>query len=145
MPENGGRPVPRRSAADLAMVRPAAIPKRLKPPETLSEGARQEFLRVVSAEKVDHFRKSDLSMLCQYCESAALAELAIKEALRESPPNARWLAAWREATRTMKDLALRLRLSPQSRQSNHHSRPAETPRPLSIYDRMKLAGKGDAD
>jgi phage terminase small subunit len=138
--------MPRQSAADIA-IRPVVsnIPRRLKPPETLSDGARQEFLRVVSAETVGHFRKSDLSLLCAYCESAALAEKSIAEALRESPPNKRWLAAWREATRTMKDLALRLRLSPQSRQSNNHSRPASNPRPMNIYDRMRLAEKADAD
>jgi phage terminase small subunit len=138
--------MPRKSAAELAA--PAVVtglPKRLKPPETLSEGARAEFLRVVSAEKVDHFRKSDLSLLGAYCESAALAELAIKEARRESPPNARWIAAWREATRTMKDLTLRLRISPQSRQCNNHTRPGSSPRPLNIYDRMRLAEKGDAE
>jgi phage terminase small subunit len=136
--------MPRRAAADH-VVRPivSALPKRLKPPETLSEGARAEFGRVVTAEKADHFRRSDLSMLCQYCESAALAEVAIKEARRESPPNARWLAAWREATRTMKDLALRLRLSPQSRQTHNHTRPE--PR-LSYYEREALGLEdGDSD
>jgi len=45
-----------------------------------------------------------------------MAERAAAELQRgEGPPNARWLAAWRQGTRTMKDLALRLRLSPQSR------------------------------
>jgi phage terminase small subunit len=138
--------MPRKSAAELAAPTVVTgLPRRLKPPDTLSEGARQEFLRVVSAEKVDHFRRSDLSLLCAYCESAALAERAIKEAMLESPPNKRWLAAWRESTRTMKDLSLRLRLSPQSRQGhNHGGRPGSEPRPMSIYDRMRLAEKGDA-
>lgn len=142
-----GVDMPRKSAAELAA--PAVItgmPKRLRPPDTLSEGARTEFLRVVTAEKADHFRKSDLSLLCAFCESAALAERSIKEAMLENPPNRRWLAAWREATRTMKDLSLRLRLSPQSRQGhNHGSRPNSTPRPMDVYSRMRLAEKDDAE
>lgn len=142
--------MPRRSRAELESphIHPVVtgLPKRLKPPDTLSEGARAEFLRIVSTEKVDHFRKSDLSLLCAYCESAALAERAIREAMLESPPNRRWLAAWREATRTLKDLSLRLRLSPQSRQGhNHGGRARSTPRPMNIYDRMRLAEKGDAE
>jgi phage terminase small subunit len=130
----------RRAAADFE-IRPvvSSFPKRLKPPSTLSEGARAEFLRIVMAEKPDHFTKSDLSMLCQFSEAAALAELAIKEALRESPPNGRWMAAWREATRTMKDLALRLRLSPQSRQHNNPKRPT----PANYYEQMKLEEEQD--
>jgi phage terminase small subunit len=138
--------MPRRSAADLAIQPvPTELPKRLRPPDGLSEGARTEFLRVVGCEKPTHFTKSDLSLLSQYCEAARLAEKSIAEAMKENPPNQRWLAAWREATRTMKDLALRLRLSPQSRQSHNHTRPGSTPRSLNIYDRMRLAEKDDVE
>jgi hypothetical protein len=45
------------------------LPKRLKPPDTLSEGARAEFLRIVTAERADHFKPSDLPLLIQYCEA----------------------------------------------------------------------------
>src|SRR5262249_19831664 len=102
--------MPRTPAAAFSVVPVAPTSRRLKPPNSIGEGARAEFLRIVMAERVDHFRPSDLSLLCQYCEASALAERAIKEAMLESPPNQLWLAAWREATRTMKDLALRLRL-----------------------------------
>jgi phage terminase small subunit len=134
--------MPRRAAADYVRPIVSPLPKRLKPPETLSEGARAEFLRVVTTEKADHFRQSDLSMLCQYCEACSLAEEALKEARCEAPPNRHWLAAWREATRTMKDFALRLRLSPQSRQTHNHTRPE--PR-LSYYDREALGLEDETD
>jgi hypothetical protein len=130
--------MPRR-AAD-ALVFPISDPKRLHPPPGLSEAARAEFLRIICCERPDHFRDSDLSMLCQFCEAAALAELAIKEALRESPPNGRWMMSWREGTRTMKDLALRLRLSPQSRMPNNPKRPER----VSYYERQELEAHDEA-
>ena len=130
-----------RKAAD-ALVFPIPGPKRLHPPPGLSEAAKVEFARIVLCEKPDHFRDSDLSMLCQFCEAAALAELAIKEALRENPPNGRWMMSWREGTRTMKDLALRLRLSPQSRQPNNprRVRPA-----VSYYEQAELEAHDEAE
>jgi hypothetical protein len=139
--------MPRKSLAELT-IRPVVTgrPRRLTPPDTLSEGARAEFLRVVGCEKPSHFTASDMSLLCQYCEAAALAAKSITEAMLESPPHKQWLAAWREAGRMMKDLSLRLRLSPQSRGGNNHgsARPAPEPRPLNIYERMRLAEKADA-
>jgi len=50
----------------------AILPKRLKPPATLSDLARKEFIRIVTAEPPAHFKPSDLSLLVQYCEAAAL-------------------------------------------------------------------------
>lgn len=127
--------MPRKSAADLAFNPVHPLPSRLKPPGTLSELARAEFLRIVANESPTHFKNSDLSLLVRYCEGAALAERAEVHIRTEDPPSARWLAAWREGTKVMKDLALRLRLSPQSRQPNTPKRPE---RPLSYYERMAL-------
>src|SRR5262249_11283612 len=63
-----------------------------------------------------------------------MAERAAAELQRgEGPPNARWLAAWRQGTKTMKDLALRLRLSPQSRREK-----AKVERPLTWDERFRL-------
>ena len=132
--------MPRKSAASLAVTSVNRLPSRLKPPATLSELARAEFLRIVTAESPTHFKKSDLSLLCRYCEGAALAERAEVHVRDESPPSARWLAAWREGTRVMKDLALRLRLSPQSRMPNNPKREN-----VSYYERMALEESDDAD
>jgi hypothetical protein len=101
--------------------------------------ARAEFLRIVACERADHFTKSDLSLLCQYCEAAALADRAMREMQGNGPPD-RWLTVWEKSARMMKDLALRLRLSPQSRQANNPKRPER----LSVYERMELE-EGDDD
>ena len=132
-----------RHSPPVQLPRPVVMPmpERLRPPEVLSPAARQEFIRVVMAEKPAHFTPSDLSLLVQYCEACALAERSIAEVQRESPPSPRWLAAWREATRTMKDLAMRLRLSPQSRMPHNPSR--KPPERASFYDRMVLEGECD--
>jgi phage terminase small subunit len=108
-------------------------------PDGLSPAARKEFLRVVMTEKATHFTASDLSLLVQYCEACALAERAIAHLQRNTAP--RWLTTWQTAVKVMKDLAMRLRLSPQSRQPNNPSRKA--PERLSFYDRMVLEGEAD--
>jgi hypothetical protein len=77
-------------------------------------------------------------MLSQFCEAAALAERAVKEMQKEGAPE-RWLTVWEKATRMMKDLALRLRLSPQSRQPNNPKRPER----LSYYEQMRLEESSD--
>jgi phage terminase small subunit len=118
---------------------PTALPQRLKPPEGLSEGAKAEFLRVVACEKPTHFTPSDLSLLVQYCEATALAGRAIREMQGKDPPD-RWLSTWSTAVTMMKNLATKLRLSPQSRQANNPTRPQK----LSYYERAKLE-EGDSD
>jgi len=115
-------------------------PERLRPPETLSEGGRAEFLRIILSEKPEHFRASDLSLLVTYCEACALAEKAM-DALRRDLPGPRWLALWQAATKVMQGLSMRLRLSPQSRQPNNPSR--KPPERLSFYDRMQIEGELD--
>jgi phage terminase small subunit len=126
----------------FAHIRPITTgpPPRLTPPEGLSEGARAEFLRVVACEKPTHFTPSDLSMLVQYCEATALAGRAIVR-LQDDAAGRQWLNKWATAVRTMKDLAMRLRLSPQSRQANNPTRPQR----LSYYQRTALAEGGDEE
>ena len=125
-----------------AYIRPitSALPQRLKPPEGLSEGAKAEFLRVVVCEKPTHFTPSDLSLLVQYCEATALAGRAIVR-LQNDAADPQWLNKWATAVRTMKDLAMRLRLSPQSRQANNPTRPQR----LSYYQRAALAQPESGD
>ena len=124
-----------------AYIRPitSALPQRLKPPEGLSEGAKAEFLRVVACEKPTHFTPSDLSLLVQYCEAAALAGRAIVR-LQDDDADPRWLSTWSTAVTMMKNLATKLRLSPQSRQANNPTRPQK----LSYYQRAALE-EGDSD
>jgi phage terminase small subunit len=130
--------MPRKSAD--ALVVPLPGPQRLHPPASLSEGARSEFLRIVSTEKATHFTSSDLSLLVQYCEAAALAERAMKEMQCDGAPE-RWLTVWEKSVRMMKDLALRLRLSPQSRMPNNPKRPER----VSYYERQELEAHDEAE
>jgi phage terminase small subunit len=124
-----------------AYIRPVvgSLPQRLKPPDNLSAGARAVFLQVVTAERPEHFRQSDLALLIQYCEAAVLAERAIEKLQRDNAAP-RWLDVWQAALKAMKDLAMRLRLSPQSRQPNNPTRPQR----MSYYQRAALA-EGDGD
>ena len=125
----------------LNAIRPvvSAMPTRLRPPDTLSDGARAEFLRIVTAERPDHFRALDLPLLTQYCESSALAARATLELQRDDAP-ARWLSVWEKANRTMVALSARLRICPQSRQPNNPKRPER----VSYYETMALE-EGDDD
>lgn len=132
--------MPRKSAAARAISSIATFPTRLKPPGTLSEPARKEFLRIVAAEAPDHFRASDLPLLEEYCEAAALARRAATE-LQSEAAAARWLAVWEKATRVMTALSMRLRLSPQARMPNNPKRPER----LSYYERMALEEADNAD
>jgi len=118
----------------MAPMMVAHEPVPVQPPPSLSEPARRVFLDLVSSVDPAHFQQSDVGLLCQYCEAQVMAERAAAELSKgEGPPNTRWLAAWREGTRTMKDLALRLRLSPQSRREK-----AKVERPLTWDERFRL-------
>jgi len=132
--------MPRR-AAD-ALVVPIPSPKRLPPPPGLSEAAKAEFVRIVTCEKPTHFTSSDLSLLVQYCEAASLAERAMKEMQCDAAPE-RWLRAWEKAVRAMSALALRLRLSPQSRMPNNPTR--RPPERVSYYERQELEAHDEAE
>jgi len=108
-------------------------PVPVQPPATLSDPARKIFLELVASCDPAHFEDADVGILAQFCEAQALAERAAQELQKESPPNSRWLAAWKEGTKTMKDLALRLRLSPQSRREK-----AKVKRPLTWDENFRL-------
>jgi phage terminase small subunit len=119
-------------APNPALAQIVSLPKRLKPPANLSKLAALEFKRIVASEPAAHFKESDLSLLVQYCEAVALAERAVAELQDEDAPS-RWLSLWEKATRAMVALAMRLRLSPQSRAPNAPKREK-----LSAYEKMAL-------
>ena len=130
--------MPRRAADALVVPIPTT---RLHPLPGLSEGAKAEFIRIVTCEKPEHFRTSDLPLLTQYCESAALAARATQELQRDDAP-ARWLTVWEKANRNMVALSARLRLCPQSSQPNNPTR--RPPERVSYYEREALE-HGDAE
>ena len=132
--------MPRRAAADLAVVPVAPLARRLQPPDTLSPLARDEFVRIVMSERPDHFRQSDLVLLVQYVEASAMATRAVQE-LQNDDAKASWLIRWEKACRTLTALSARLRICPQARQPNNPSR--SQPKSVSYYDQMRLEGDLD--
>jgi phage terminase small subunit len=132
--------MPRRAADSLVVPIPTST--RLHPPSGLSEGAKAEFIRIVTTERPEHFKPSDQSLLVQYCEAASLADRAMKELQGDDAPE-RWLRTWEKAVRAMSGLALRLRLSPQSRMPNNPTR--RPPERVSYYERQELEAHDEAE
>ena len=93
-------------------------PDRLQPPDHLSADERRRFTEIVTNCDARHFRPTDTTLLCRFCEADALAEKAAKE-LRKNPvidgrPSP-WIYIQEKSVRTLTALSMRLRLSPQSR------------------------------
>lgn len=113
--------MPRKSAAARAIdaISVDGRPKRLAPPKNLSDRERALFIELVSTNTPEHFRPSDLPLLCRYVEAACLAEQAAFE-LRQNgavigDKPSPWLVVQEKSVRAMTALSMRLRLSPQSR------------------------------
>jgi hypothetical protein len=130
--------MPRKSAAALAMEPLAAHrePISVQPPATLSPSARAAFTALVASCPADHFEQCDVSLISRYVTAQILAEGA-EVTLLADPENARALAVWEKAVRTMSALALRLRLGPQSRRER-----ARVDKPLSWMDRFRMEQAG---
>jgi hypothetical protein len=129
--------MPRISAAARAVapVPPESAP--IRPPATLSEPAKVAFAAIVADCDPHHFKASDVPLLAQYAVAIALAERAEVHLSEDDPPNAHWLAVWKESVRTMRDLALRLRLSPQARRER-----AKVSKPLTWSEQHRLQNYG---
>lgn len=130
--------MPRQSAASFATPTPLGAAPRLKPPATMSDPARQLFLDLVLGAKPEHFQATDLPLLVRYCEAHAMAERAEKEMADEpviEDKASPWIGIHAQMTKAASVLAMRLRLSPQSRAPNNPGRRAP---PVSYYDRMQL-------
>ena len=117
MPQPG-----RKSAAALAITPPTLRVTRLRPPLSLAEPEANLFKQIISNCAHDHFRQSDLPLLCRYVEASILAERAAEQ-LREAPvvdgKPSPWLPVREKATRELVALSMRLRLSPQARAKGH--------------------------
>jgi phage terminase small subunit len=111
--------MPRKSAAALATPPINGEPPRLQPPASLSETEQAIFTAVVGACDAKHFRKSDLPLLCRFCELTALADQAGRElrengAVLDGKPSP-WIVVQEKCVRGLVALSARLRLCPQSR------------------------------
>jgi hypothetical protein len=106
----------------LAITAPAPRVTRLRPPLSLAEPEAKLFKQIISNCAHDHFRQSDLPLLCRYVEASILAERAAQQ-LRDAPvvdgKPSPWLPVREKATRELVALSMRLRLSPQARAKGH--------------------------
>jgi hypothetical protein len=128
--------MPRRSAASAQLAIVPGTPQRLRPPPELSATERKIFAELVASSKPDHFRASDLPLLCAYCRAIALERHSAK-ALAAGDDKA--LPRWTQAGKAMVALSMRLRLSPQARAPNNPTRPQpQSHAAVSYYDRARL-------
>jgi P27 family predicted phage terminase small subunit len=129
-------PMPRKSAASLAVVRVDAGGSRLRPPSELGEEERAVWMSIVGACAEKHFERSDAPLLARYCESVVLARRAAAALMSEGPVIAGrtspWLVVQEKAVRAMVSLSMRLRVSPQARRETL----AVKGPPASVYDFM---------
>jgi P27 family predicted phage terminase small subunit len=111
--------MPRRSAADLAVVRPEGGGTRLRPPADLGAEEKEIWREVVGSCRSDHFEKCDGPLLVRYCENAVLARRAAAALTSEGAVVAGrtnpWLVVAEKADRALVALSMRLRISPQAR------------------------------
>jgi hypothetical protein len=122
-------------------------PGRLAPPASLGEAEKQAFLDLVCSVPVTQFAACDLPLLCAWAETVALRErmatrMSIEGELDEKGTPSGAFTIHKEATKTLNALALRLRVSPQSRAQKA---PGREVRPVSYYERMELEGVLDDD
>jgi phage terminase small subunit len=118
-----------------------AAPRRLRPSNRLTGRSRDIFTETVNDCALGHFRKSDRALLERFADVSAIAEKAAAEmaaggAVIEGKPSP-WFIVHASAVKTMNALALRLRLSPQSRAPRA---PKTLAAPSSFYDTMTLEG-----
>jgi Phage terminase, small subunit len=118
---------------------------RLRPPASLGEAERRVFIDLVTSCPSGQFAPSDTPMLALWATitvqlEQAAGELAAGGMVVDGKASA-WFDVQQRAAKTLAMLALRLRLSPQSRT---RMAPKTKPAALSYYDRQRLEG-GDGE
>jgi hypothetical protein len=128
--------MPRKAAAHIAVMPAYPTPPVIQPPASLSEPAKAIFAEIVGCCDVDHFQQADVHLLAAYATAAALVERCEPhlQGDDDKPPDSKWVSTWREANKSMSNLALRLRLGPQSRRE----RAASKPKTLTWSERVGL-------
>jgi hypothetical protein len=126
---------------------PYGEPGRLRPPPSLGDVEKRAFLDLVTACPAGQFQACDLPLLCRWAETVALAErmatrMAIEGELDDTGRPSGAFTIHKEATKTLTALALRLRVSPQSRMQKA---PKREMRAVSYYERMDLEAAADDD
>jgi phage terminase small subunit len=130
--------MPRKSAASMEVApNVSGEPERLRPPAGLSRAARVVFTELVNAVDGKHFSRADMPLLIEYCTACAMARTAAKHLEADGPVVDgrvnQWLVVQEKQIRAMTALAMRLRLSPQSR-IDARAAGRSSQRPGSFYD-----------
>jgi phage terminase small subunit len=122
--------------------------RRLRPPDCLGELQRRVFIDLVTSCPISQFHKSDLGLLCRYCELQVMAETAVSHLEADGmvvtgqhgPKVSPWFAIHRDSTRELRALSQRLQIGPRGRAAKA---PKTRAGPVSYYDRMDLEGGHD--
>jgi phage terminase small subunit len=111
--------MPRKSAAELSVIRLSPAATRLQTPATLVGAERDVFAAVIANNAPDQFRLSDLPMLESYC-SVVIQLQRCREQLRgtivtDDGKLSPWVLAQERGIKALMGLSMKLRLSPQDR------------------------------
>jgi len=122
-------------------------PGRLAPPASLGDAEKRAFIDLVCSVPVTQFAACDLPLLCAWAETVALRErmatrISVEGELDDKGKPSGAFTIHKEATKTLNALALRLRVSPQSRAQKA---PRREVRPVSYYEKLELEGVLDDD
>src|SRR5262245_54556988 len=122
--------------------------RRLEPPECLGNLQKRAFIDLVCSVPRSQFRRSDLPLLCRWCELTVMAEEAAFQLQtggmvvsgKDGPKVSPWFTIHRDATRELRSLSQRLQLGPRGRT---WKAPKIKPGTVSYYERMALEGEYD--
>ena len=135
----------RRSASDLAVVRPTGGFTRLRPPSDLGKEEAAVWRQIVLSVHEKHFEASDTPLLARYVQNVVLARRAAEALDREGAVIAGrinpQLVVAEKADRALVALSMRLRISPQARMRREGTVPKGPP--ASIYELMRQADAED--
>ena len=134
--------MPRRSSADLAVMRPSGGFTRLRPPAELGAAEAEVWRHIVLCCDQKHFQQSDTPLLTRYVQNVVLGRRAAAALAAEGPviggrPSP-WLVVAEKVDRALVALSMRLRISPQARMRREGTAPKDGP--ASIYALMREDG-----
>ena len=128
--------MPRRSLADLSVVRPLPDPTRTRPRPSSDapENVCKVFDELLRTMPNGHFRPCDAPLLQCYAEAVLLSRRAFEGLLADGPvidnKPSPWLVLLEKGHRSCIALAARLRMAPQSRATSRATgRAGALPRP----------------
>src|SRR5262249_49574843 len=129
--------MPRKSSA-ARVFKVSHSEERLRPPADLTAVEKKIFVDIVSNNKAEHFKPSDLPLLVAYAHAIPSEQALAHKIVADNAT----LMKWERTCRVMNMLSHRLRLSPVSRTPTHTApRPAgRASPPLNYFERMKVEG-----